>query len=96
MSFPWPGPTCKAHFGRNMDNAACAHSKVPFVSVYVYHTGLLLENGILFVPSGEIPPEHVLLLVPTGISFPALIGPGLWSGFLSGFTWSLGISWCTV
>lgn len=51
MSFPWPGPTCKASFGRNMDNAACAHSKVPFVSVYVYHTGSLLENGILFVPS---------------------------------------------
>lgn len=65
-----------------------------WVYMYIIQVCCLKMESFL-CPAGEIPPQHVLLLVPTGISFPALVGPGLWSGFLSGFNWSLGISRCT-
>lgn len=79
MSFPWHGPTSRASFGRNMDNAACAHSKAHFVSVYVHHTGLLLENWILlFVPSW-------------GISSSTSSAAGTYWDFLpcTGWSWTL-------
>lgn len=65
-----------------------------WVYMYIIQVRCLKMESCL-CPAGEIPPQHVLLLVPTGISLPALVGPGLRSGFLLGFNWSLGISWCT-
>lgn len=94
---PGMGPNLEAAvLGSNVDNAACGHSEIHFVCVYPsYRSAVQKLSLIIHAQLGNFFLARFCCWWPLGFSSPVMVDFGLWSGFPSGFNWSLGIHWCT-